>query len=471
MKKSFKLTPTLVSKSSECLHIYYLECFGDPSLKIEPDPGTQLIFQKGNDFEKACADSIDHLARVDWTRPHWQDGFKKTVELLKKGENWVYQGVLLKDGFFGNPDLLRRIPQKSLLGKYSYIPVDMKNHKAVKATDRLQLFAYAFMLEPVLGERPKSGAIWLNTGTVEEVNLNGPTEKKFFEVLAEMRAIQEGRLVTKAVQCTACTSCAWNSVCSDWWEKNNHLSLLSDMTVKVVGKLASEGIDRCDQLDGMSAGELSGKAGVDSEKAERMLASALSRKKNLPVILKKPKFPTGKTIYFYDIETFGDYVFLHGLIRLHKGKREEKFFFAGSKDEEKTAWFALLDYLAQDEDAVVYCWTMYEENFIHACWQRYGGNKKGYELLETRLTDQKEFAKDHFVFPCRGYSIKKVAPVFGFEWSDKDAGGMNCGAWYAEWQKTKDAVLYDRIIAYNRDDVLAMEVIDRELRSLAGGNK
>jgi predicted RecB family nuclease len=176
-------------------------------------------------------------------------------------------------------------------------------------------------------------------------------------------------------------------------------------------------------------------------------------------------------IYFYDIETHDDLVYLHGVIRTEGDRWEMKSFFAGGPEEEKRAWHSFLDFISQDEEAVIYCWTTFEQSHAQECWKRHKGNRKGFALLERRLTDQCAFAKEHFAFPCRGYSIKDVAPLFGFKWQADDPGGMNCEAWFLEWCQTKDKGLYERIIQYNMDDVRAMEVIDRELRNLCGGKK
>ena len=184
-------------------------------------------------------------------------------------------------------------------------------------------------------------------------------------------------------------------------------------------------------------------------------------------MLSMPVFPAqGIPIYFYDIETHDDIVYLHGVIRLHGGKRHETYFFAKDESSEKEVWHEFLDFLAQDKDAIVYCWTFYEKSHAERCWSRHGGNPKGYRLIEERLTDQCAFVKEHFALPCRGYSIKKVAPVFGFKWKAEDAGGLNCEAWYRDWLETKDDNFYRKIIEYNLDDVRAMEVIDSALKKL-----
>ena len=57
-----------------------------------------------------------------------------------------------------------------------------------------------------------------------------------------------------------------------------------------------------------------------------------------------------------------------------------------------------------------------------------------------------------------------MAPVFGFSWKDEDAGGLNSEAWYKEWLETGDQEVLEKILRYNLDDILAMEIIDQGLR-------
>ena len=83
-----------------------------------------------------------------------------------------------------------------------------------------------------------------------------------------------------------------------------------------------------------------------------------------------------------------------------------------------------------------------------------------------RLTDQCAWTKKHFAFPTRGYSIKEVAPALGFHWTAEDAGGLNCEAWYGEWLRSGEEELKRKILEYNRDDVVAMEVIFNHLKKM-----
>jgi predicted RecB family nuclease len=194
--------------------------------------------------------------------------------------------------------------------------------------------------------------------------------------------------------------------------------------------------------------------------------NACAYHKGAPQVIKPPTFPSGIPIHFYDIETAQDTVYLHGDIRVFGKERDIKQFLATDPSEEERAWNEFLDYLAQDKEAVIYCWADYERGFAKSLWEKYGGNKKGWKHLERNLVDQCKFVRDHFAMPVHSYGIKNVAPVFGFSWSDDDAGGLNSEAWFEEWLRTHNEEILDKILRYNLDDILAMEVIDSKLKEM-----
>lgn len=90
---------------------------------------------------------------------------------MREGEPWIYQAVLEHGVWKEVPDLLRREDALSALGDFSYAPVDIKGHKEATTKDKVQLAAYALLLEPLLGHRSSSGGVWTNTGEIDEVDL------------------------------------------------------------------------------------------------------------------------------------------------------------------------------------------------------------------------------------------------------------------------------------------------------------
>lgn len=459
------ISPTAIAKATRCLHSWYLKCYGDPLEKREPDAGLLLLFERGIEHERECVSSLKEVVEPEWDGKDYDAGFQSTITLMKEGYPWVYQGVLLNEAAVGFPDLLKKTPGSSSLGNYTYVPIDVKGHKQVTKKDRYQLLGYACLLESVLGYRPEGAGIWLNTGVIEGVDLGNDAED-FEALLADMDRIRDGETITEGYRCSECGTCEWIDHCFSVWEQNDSVCLLYGVSSTLAQRFTEAGFASWKDVANSSPAEIAKQVEITPKRAQKCLLHARARAKGSPHIVKPADFPSDVPIHFYDIETFGKCVYLHGNIRVFEGEREERQFIAKDPSQEKEAWHQYLDYLAQDDKAIVYCWADYERGFAKALWEKHGGNPAGWRHLEKNLIDQCRFVRGHFALPVYSYSIKHVAPLFGFSWAADDAGGLNSEAWYKEWLETKDETIFQKILRYNLDDVLAMEVIDRELRKV-----
>lgn len=79
---------------------------------------------------------------------------------------------------------------------------------------------------------------------------------------------------------------------------------------------------------------------------------------------------------------------------------------------------------------------------------------------KAALIDLKEEIKGRPCFPVATYSIKSVAPLCGFNWSQDDVDGQSAQLMYLNWLKTGDCTIIERVEQYNREDVLAMVAVD-----------
>jgi predicted RecB family nuclease len=463
------ITPTSIAQARECLHFYYLEGFGDRSNFVPISAGDALRIEQGVLFEKEVVSRIPGVITVPWKHPDFKDGYEKTLELMRKGTPWIHSGVLMSEGMLGVPDLLKRVERASKLGDFSYEPVDIKSHQKILSTDILQVYGYARLLEPLLGYRPPAGGVWLAGGSLERIFFDPTTVHDFDRVVGQMALTNAGKLRTEPSRCSACGACAWIGQCNSDWIRTDHVSLLPGVGESLVRKLKAVGITTCKQVSQADPAVLTGQLCAKPHVMDRLVHSARSRVDNKPYVLSPLPDVGDVPIYFYDIETYGPITVLHGAIRLYRGEREERSFFAESLDGEEKIWHDFLDYIARDTKAVIYCWTMFEQSHAYGLWDRYGGNEAGYKLLIENLVDQCALTKRHFVLPCRGYSIKVVAPVFNFYWHAADAGGGNCEAWYGQYLQTRDKALHDKIIEYNLDDVRAMDVIYQATTKLSRG--
>jgi len=464
MPKNY-VSPTAIARASKCIHSWYLECFGDPSKKSKPDAGTLRMFQRGIENEKECIASLANVTDANCDGKDIKAGYKSTLKLMNEGHPWISGAILLTKTGLGFPDLLKREEANSRLGNHTYVPIDIKEHKAVTDKDRFQLLGYAYLLDPVLGNRPTHGGIWLNTGEIEEVNLVDDLDT-FEDILKDMNLIKSGKKVTEALRCGECSTCDWSDYCFSLWEQDESVCLLYGITAKKAKQLQNSGFSSWREIAESSLTELASTLRTSQERARPVLLNASAYVKGLPEIIKVPEFPSNVPTHFYDIETYDKAVYLHGDIRIFGKERQVKQFLSKNPSQEMDVWHQYLDYLAQDKEAIIYCWADYERGFVNSLWERFKGNEKGWKHLKNNLVDQCKFVRDHFALPVYSYGIKNVAPVFGFSWSDDDAGGLNSEAWYEEWLSTQNKEILKKILRYNLDDILAMEIIDRKLKAM-----
>jgi predicted RecB family nuclease len=462
-----KITPTALAKASRCMHSWYLECYGDKCQKKPFDAGLEMLIAQGVKYEQKVVSKISSVVEPKWDGKDFEQGLQATTELMKKGVAWIYQAVLLTKDIYGFPDLLKKVDERSNFGDYSYMPVDIKSHKAVLKKDRFQLFAYSLLLKPLLGYQTSRAAIWLNTGIIEEVDLDKRLNE-YEDVLSEMKEVQLNPKESIGFRCGECGMCAWADFCSKEWKETARNCLVYGVTGETARKLWRANFKTYHDIANSTPENLIDKAGMSEKTVAKIYKLAKAWKENQALLIVPVEFPKGIPIHYWDIETFGGVTYLHGNIRIYESEREEKLFFADDPSGEKEVWHQYLDYLAKDDEAIVYNWADYERGFAYSLWEKYGGNQKGFKHLDESMIDQCAFVRKHFALPVSSYSIKKVAPFFGFNWTADDAGGLNSESWYSDWLETKDQTVKEKILQYNLDDVIAMEVIDKELRRLYG---
>ena len=457
------ITATLAARAAKCLHSWSLECHGDPTEFVEPDAGTKLMWERGLAHERARIAELDDVVEPVWDGSDWPAGAAATLQLMRDGQPWIYQAVLIGDGTAGQPDLLERVEESSDLGEHTYVPVDIKGHKSVERGDRIQLVTYANLLEPLLGRRPTLGRIWLNTGVLEDVDL-GRDEADVEALLGEMRQVRSGEVATKGHRCTACATCPWSPHCAATWAAEEDVGLIYGVTAAKAKKLNAGGYHTCRDVADSDAADIASATGIGVGQVQEHRLHALARARGAP-FLRKPLPPIPDPVCYYDIETYGSCTYLHGVIEVRAGIAIERQFVARepTEDAEEVAWHQTLEFFAEQPDAIIYCWTFYERRFARTLFDRFGGNADGWRRLDTRLVDQCALVKGHLVLPTSGYGIKHVAPLFGFGWDAEDAGGLNSEAWYHEWIEEGDEALFEKILLYNRNDVEAMKAIDDAL--------
>lgn len=113
----------------------------------------------------------------------------------------------------GQLDLLVKTPQAAY-------PVDFKDsHGSVRANHRVQLAAYALLIEDVLGLRAPSGYIYLvPRKAMEEVPLGATEREDVLRRMEDIRRMAAAESLPPPTKVRArCSACEYRNYCGDVW--------------------------------------------------------------------------------------------------------------------------------------------------------------------------------------------------------------------------------------------------------------
>jgi len=200
-----------------CPHRVYLNAHEDPAKKRPLSRFLDLLFSRGTLHEKREVERFEYRKPEGVTK---EERFKSTLDLMRSGEAFIYQGVLIAGDEQGIPDLLKKISTPSKLGKHAYIPIDIKSGKgyesnsdnAVNKTYAIQLAFYARLLQAVQGVYPQQ-AIVINVDG-EEISFDpNDFKEKLEEILPHIRALVTGQERDCPALIQKCTLCGWYDLC------------------------------------------------------------------------------------------------------------------------------------------------------------------------------------------------------------------------------------------------------------------
>src|SRR3972149_11117751 len=112
-------------------------------------------------------------------------------------------------------------------------------------------------------------------------------------------------------------------------------------------------------------------------------------------------------------------IYLIGLIPRSKGQEGPYISYLARKPEdEKTILSQLVDYLRiQKSRYRLYHWHHYEKTQLKKACERHSLEEAYESLILPHLEDLCTAAQASYILPTPGWSIKVVAPYFGFHWT------------------------------------------------------
>lgn len=475
------LTATDIANLARCAQRIYLDAHGDPAVKLPPTTVRQLLWEEGREHEEEVIAGLDYA-----TVPHGTptERIAATRELMRACAPLIYHGYLETIGLAGEPDLLQRVAQPSLLGEHAYIPVEIKNGGAftnpkktrVKLPYALQLCAYAELLASEQGWWPPQAIIIDHHNEWQTIDL-APYRGAYAGATQRVVGIREGDETPGPAWKTECAHCEWQEHCWKELVAADDLTTLANIGEPKREALVQIGIRTVADLAIATPEQLLAVDGIGAVSARTWPMRARAVKSGVPIVLERWSPPAVDLEISYDIENTPEpFVYLHGLLTRRTGGAawgtpgfaETAFgvfepVCAAHPEDEATVWRRFLEKLEELTTRgtyAVYIYSSHERTTLRRLTAAHGSSRALEDFMD-HFIDLRSEVRRCLVLPTDGESLKTVAKLAHFAWRDDDPGGGQSIAWWAEYwaNPAVKAAARDRVLRYNEDDVRASFVV------------
>lgn len=479
----------------QCPHRVTLDLYGNPDDKDKVSPFVQLLWEKGNDFEREVIENL----KIPFTDLSSYSDDKKeiaTKDSMLRGDELIYSGRIRAGDLLGEPDLLRKQNQ-------GYVAGDIKSGAGEEGASDLedgkpkkhyavQLSLYTDILEKLGLSAGRIPFIWDIHGKEIVYDLDSPQGVRnprtlwsiYQDCLNQAFSITFKKEKTLPACSSTCKLCHWHTLCMNELEKIKDLTL-----VPKLGKAKRDGmlpyirdiyaLANFD-VNSLIVGKKTVISGIvpDTLKKFQFRAQLQIQPNAKPISIEPIIFPDSDLEIFFDIETdpMRDICYLHGFLeRKNQKQNTEKYvyFFANepTNQEEEKAFSDAWQYIQSSIPCIIYYYSKYERTIWRKLQKRYPNVASEQEIEELFSPSNSidlfyDVVKPKTEWPTRNYSIKTLASYLGFSWQDTDPSGASSIEWYHRWVESKDDSIRRRILNYNKDDCIATRVLLDGIRNL-----
>lgn len=466
----------------ECEHLTAMDLINLETPLPQAEDGDEAILfqQKGFAHEEAYVDhlrnSVPCLVDISGHSNDLDTAVAATQEAMRVGADIIYQAALREDCFIGHADFLRRVTISSSLGNFSYEVIDTKLARSAKAAYLVQLCFYSELVAHIQGHDPLLMHIVL--GDSREVSYRHANYSRYYRFLKQrfVNRVHSSESETYPDRCDHCDYCRWRNLCDDRRLKDDHLSLVANITRPQIKKLNAHSVTTLQSLAKFPKNKHVPKIVPETLKKLRHQAALQLRKRKtgkdcfdlLPLDLDEkkgffrlPKPDAGDI--FFDME--GDPLAEDGLeylfgVLTFKGKNPTfQSYWAHDRNEERQAFEQFMDFVAghllKHPHAHIYHYAHYEETALKRLMSFYGTREAEVDNLLRfgKLIDLYKVVRESMRISEPRYSIKNVE---NFYLKKRTGDVKNAGAsivYYERWKETGDHKLLKAIEDYNRDDL------------------
>ena len=179
-------------------------------------------------------------------------------------------------------------------------------------------------------------------------------------------------------------------------------------------------------------------------------------------IQEMPNLNEVETEVFLDFEGIPDRNsnYLIGLIIRTGNIEKEHSFWANNKEDENYIFIQLINLLKPLTNFMIYHYGSYEIQALKNISKKLSTEYQ--DCLKVLMNNSFNLLNlfTHNIYPpTYSNSLKEIARFLKFEWSDKDASGLQSTIWRYNWELSQDEELKEKLINYNIEDCRALKIV------------
>lgn len=360
-------------------------------------------------------------------------------------------------------------------------PIEVKFHKTVQKSDRLELAFYWKLLEPLRkGEPRPKGYVLLNTGKAVEVELKRSHFATVERIIADIRLVKE--IGTEPAISSECSYCDLREEClSLVWEKRG-LSMIHGIAGTRQEELSTLGIKDIRALARADTGELHRawrqltQYAPGRDEIGGMQMHARSWEQTRPIYFGSVGVPVGNELLVLDLE-YDNFVcvWLVGLLASDTQATECYQFFADETIQEKQILLKLIEMLEKYPTYQILTWDGLRADIpqLEAAWHRQGLPHEELQDLKQRHLDLYQFFRRNYRFPLWSFGLKEIDKYLGFVRKYEDMNGLEAQYLYHQYlsipkrNSQERLSIKQKLLEYNKEDLDATLYVLGQLQSLA----
>ena len=394
---------------------------------------------------------------------------------IKAGVTLIFRAIVETSDVAITFDVLERHVDRDDNSRPVYVPVLFSHRNKLTREDSLVATFHGIILGEALGQTIPFVKIVHGPGfSVAKVKLAQPTGparlvKAARQLLGRLRKQIQSTSPPLMIRNSHCSSCEFRDRCHVEAVTRDDLSLMRGMSEKEILAERKRAISTVTQYACTFRPKSIGLKRNNPLKRHLHALQALAVRDKKVYLVRVPEIPAKSTRVFLDVEGIPDrdFYYLVGVVVENDGECSAHSFWADDEKGEETIWVKLLDIFRHEGDYTIFHYGAYEKAYIKKMLRKYPSVGTPFlGTLDSALFNVLGAIRTSVYFPAYSNGLKDIASFLGVTWTGRVTSGIDCIAARMRWEESRGSVIKEEIVAYNRQDCLALRRVANLILSL-----